>query len=264
MPGFSADPKLPWVPAVCTRAAAFVLCLCLPCAPIPAIASDSYEAGTAALINGDYATAWRILAPLAEAGDARAQNDVGVMFGRGLGVPQSYADAAMWIERAAEQGNPHAQSTLGYMYYRARGVDRDYAAAALWSRRSAEQGIASAQSNLGMLYDKGQGVAQDFTEAALWYRRAAEQGFPEAQRNLGSMYEHGSGLPADAMLAYAWYGVASAAGDEIALKLRARMAKGMSPGEIALARELARDLHQRYAAPVQEATSPGIFKGLSP
>ncbi len=253
MPAFLADPNSPRVPAACTRAAAFLLCLCLPWAPIPAIASDSYEAGTAALLNGDYATAWRILAPLAEAGDARAQNDVGVMFGRGLGAPQSYKDAAMWIERAAEQGNPHAQSTLGYMHYRARGVDRDYRAAALWSRRAAEQGVASAQSNLGMLYDKGQGVAQDFTEAARWYRRAAEQGFPEAQRNLGSMYEHGSGLPADALLAYAWYGVASAAGDEIALKLRARVATGMSSDEIARARELAREMHQRYAAPVQEA-----------
>ena len=118
---------------------------------------------------------------------------------------------------------------------------------------AAEQGVASAQSNLGMLYDKGQGVAQDFTEAARWYRRAAEQGFPEAQRNLGSMYEHGSGLPADALLAYAWYGVASAAGGEIALKLRARAARGMSSDEIAGARELAREMHQRYAAPVQEA-----------
>ncbi len=253
MPAFSADPKSSRVPAACTRTAAFFLCLCLPWAPIQAFASDSYEAGTAALLNGDYATAWRILAPLAEAGDARAQNDVGVMFGRGLGAPQSYKDAAMWIERAAEQGNPHAQSTLGYMYYRARGVDRDYRAAALWSRRAAEQGVASAQSNLGMLYDKGQGVAQDYTEAVHWYRRAAEQGFPEAQRNLGSMYEHGSGLPADALLAYAWYGVASAAGDEIALKLRARIARGMSSDEIARARELAREMHQRYAAPVQEA-----------
>ena len=253
MPGFSADRKPLRVPAACTHAAAFLLCLCLVCAPVSVSASDSYETGTAALLNGDYETAWRILAPLADAGDARAQNDVGVMFGRGLGVAQSYRDAAMWIERAAEQGNPHAQSTLGYLYYRARGVDRDYRAAALWSRRAAEQGVASAQSNLGMLYDQGQGVAQDYAQAARWYRRAAEQGFPEAQRNLGSMYEHGSGLPRDLLLAYAWYGVTSAAGDETALKLRARIARSTSPGEIARARELAREMHQRYAAPARGA-----------
>ncbi len=231
-----------------SRATAFFLVLWLFGGPPAAADADSYEAGVAALENGDYAVAWRILGPLAEAGDARAQNDVGVMLGRGLGVPQSYPAAAVWLTRAAEQGNPYAQSTLGYMYYRARGVEQDYEAAALWSRRAAEQGNASAQSSLGMLYDKGQGVVQDYAEAARWYRRAAEQGFAEAQRNLGSMYEHGNGLSADPVLAYAWYGVASAAGDPLALKLRARIAKRMSQDQIARAREVARELHQRYAA----------------
>lgn len=238
--------------SVTTRAAALFLCLIAIVLPLPAAEPASYDAGEAALLNGDYAAAWRILAPLAEAGDARAQNDVGVMYGRGLGVPQSYAEAVRWITRAAEQGNPHAQSTLGYLYYRARGVEQDYAAAALWSRRAAEQGIASAQSNLGLLYDKGQGVEQDYAEAVRWYRRAAEQGFPEAQRNLGSVYEHGNGVPADPVLAYAWYGVASAGGDEVALKLRARVAARMSEDEIARAREMARNLHGRYGAPGHE------------
>lgn len=235
------------------RVAALVVLFCALAASLPAAEPDSYEAGAAALLGGDYETAWRILAPLAEAGDDRAQNDVGVMYGRGLGVEQSFSKAAYWITQSAEQGNRYAQSTLGFMYYRARGVEQDFAAAALWSRRAAEQGDAPAQSNLGMLYDKGQGVEQDYAEAARWYRRAAEQGYPEGQRNLGSMYEHGSGVPLDPVLAYAWYGVASAAGDEIALGLRARVAKVLTPDELARARELARDLHQRYAAPGQES-----------
>ena len=255
MPDYSVDVESHWRSASLSlhRGASLLLLLCLLGEPLMATEPDHYEAGEAALLSGDYATAWRILVPMAESGDARAQNDVGVMFGRGLGVPQSYSEAAVWIRRAAEQGNPYAQTTLGYMYYRARGVERDYQAAALWSRRAAEQGVAGAQTNLGMLYDKGQGVEQDYAEAARWYRRAAEQGFAEAQRNLGSMYEHGSGVPADPLLAYAWYGVASAAGDELALKLRARMAKRMLPAQIAHARELARELHQRYATPGQDS-----------
>jgi TPR repeat protein len=231
---------------------ALLVCGCLLGRPATAADPDSYEVGTAALESGDYETAWRILPPLAAAGDARAQNDLGIMYGRGLGVPQSYARAAEWIKRAAEQGNPYAQSTLGYMYYRARGVEQDYEAAALWTRRAAEQGIASAQSSLGLLYDLGQGVEQDYGEAVRWYRRSAEQGFAEGQRNLGSMYEHGHGVPVDAVIAYAWYGVASAAGDEPALELRARVAKALSREQIARARALARELHQRYGAPGQE------------
>jgi len=253
MPSCSADRKPYRVLSTLTRAAALFLCLGAIVLPLPAGEPASYEAGEVALLKGDYAVAWRILAPLAEAGDARAQNDVGVMYGRGLGVVQSYAEAVMWITRAAEQGNPHAQSTLGYLYYRARGVEQDYAAAALWSRRAAEQGIASAQSNLGLLYDKGEGVEQSYTEAVRWYRRAAEQGFPEAQRNLGSMYEHGNGVPADSVLAYAWYGVASANGDEVALQLRARMAARMSEDDVARAREAARGLHERFGAPRHDA-----------
>lgn len=231
------------------RRSAFLLSLVAAAPPLHAAEDATYEAGEAALVNGDFAAAWRILLPLAEAGDARAQNDVGVMHGRGLGVPQSYPDAVVWLTRSAEQGNPHAQSTLGYLYYRARGVERDYELAALWSRRAAEQGIAAAQSNLGLLYDKGQGVEQDYVQAAHWYRRAAEQGFPQAQRNLGSMYEHGHGVASDPLLAYAWYGVASAGGDEIALALRARVAARMTDEQIARAREIARDLHARFGAP---------------
>ena len=234
-------------------AAALVVALCLLARALPASEPDGYESGAAAMRGGDYATAWRILAPLAEEGDARAQNDVGVMYARGLGVEQSYSKSAYWITKSAEQGNRFAQSTLGYMYYRARGVERDYAAAALWSRRAAEQGDAPAQSNLGFLYDRGQGVEQDYAEAARWYRLAAEQGYPEGQRNLGSMYEHGNGVPRDLLRAYAWYGVASAGGDEMALELRARVEKALTPDELARARDLARDLHQRYPAPGQNA-----------
>ncbi len=252
MPVFLAEPGLHRLAARYSRTAAFLLCLYVLGSSLAGAQPGAYEAGEAALRNGDYQTAWRILAPLADAGDARAENDVGIMYGRGLGVAQSYSKALEWITRAAEQGNPHAQTTLGYMYYRARGVEQDYRAAALWSRRAAEQGIASAQSNLGMLYDKGHGVEQDYAEAARWYRRGAEQGFAQAQRNLGSMYEHGSGVPADPLLAYAWYGVAAAAGDGPALQLRARVAKAMSPEDIARARELARDLHQRYAVSGQD------------
>lgn len=247
MPLFSADRRLHPVSITVPRSAASLL-LCVLAFASAAAELPSYEAGEAALVRGDYATAWRILGPLAEAGDARAQNDVGVMYGRGLGVPQSYSQALVWITRSAEHGNAQAQSTLGYMYYRARGVERDLALAALWTRRAAEQGVAAAQSGLGLLYDKGQGVEQDYAEAARWYRRAAEQGFAEAQRNLGSMYEHGNGVPVDPLLAYAWYGVASAGGDELALRLRARVAARMSEAEVEQARGIARELHWRYGA----------------
>ena len=82
--------------------------------------------------------------------------------------------------QAAEQGNAKAQYNLGVMYDKGLGVRQDYAQAVQWYRRAAEQGYAGAQFNLGVMYDSGQGVRQDYAQAAQWYRRAKEQGAAEA------------------------------------------------------------------------------------
>jgi TPR repeat protein len=45
----------------------------------------------------------------------------------GEAVPQDYAEAAKWLRKAAEQGDAEAQEFLGEMYAREIGVTRDYA-----------------------------------------------------------------------------------------------------------------------------------------
>ncbi|MBM3504914.1 MAG: sel1 repeat family protein [Alphaproteobacteria bacterium] len=132
-----------------------------------------YEDGLAAARRGDFATALRLWKPLAEQGDAEAQQLLGLMYNEGRGVPQDYAEAAKWLRRAAEQGYAAAQYNLGVMYNENRGVPQDYAEAVKWWRRAAEQGHASAQNNLGVSYEKGHGVPRDDAEAVKWYRRAA-------------------------------------------------------------------------------------------
>ena len=207
-----------------------------------------YEIGMRALERGDYAEAWLILKPMAEAGDARAQNDVAVMHALGLGVPVSMETAAAWLERAAEGGIAEARARLGWMYYRGIGVPADVSRAAHWSRLAAEQGHPWAQSNYGYLLDHGEGVAQDRTAAAGWYLRSAVQGFAEAQRNLGHMYEHGEGVAHDAVEAFAWYGVAAAGGDAVAREKRDALAGRLAPGALERARARARELHQRHGS----------------
>ena len=63
-----------------------------------------YDDGLAAYKRGDYATALQEFRLLAEQGHAEAQNNVGVMFGNGLGVSQDHAEAAKWFCKAAKQG----------------------------------------------------------------------------------------------------------------------------------------------------------------
>jgi len=132
------------------------------------------EDASAAYERGDYATAYRLIKPLAEQGIAKTQYNLGVMYQKGEGVPQDYTEAMKWYQKAAEQGH------------------------------------AEAQYNLGVMYNKGEGVPQDHTKAAKWFRKAAEQGHADAQYFLGAMYGTGQGVPQDSVLAYMWLNLAAA------------------------------------------------------
>ena len=102
-----------------------------------------------------------------------------------LGLAQAvWADNVSDFQKtfqAAEQGNAQAQLDLGVMYYKGEGVRQDYAQAVQWFRKAAEQGVAEAQHNLGVAYDQGLGSRQDDAQAVQWYRKAAEQGHADDQ-----------------------------------------------------------------------------------
>ena len=105
--------------------AGFILGLTVP-------ASAGYDAGEAAYKRGDYATALRELRPLAEQGNAGTQRVLGVMYGKGRGIPQDDAEAVQWWRKAAEQGHADAQVTLGGMYGLGHGVSQDDVQAHMW------------------------------------------------------------------------------------------------------------------------------------
>ena len=89
------------------------------------------------------------------------------------GLPTSLA---AWDMRCGRNSDCGRYITHGLMYGKGQGVPQDYAQAAAWYRKAAEQGDAGAQHNLGYAYDFGQGVTQDDAQAVAWYRKAAEQG----------------------------------------------------------------------------------------
>ena len=93
---------------------------------------DDLQDGLDAHTRGDYKTAYKLLAPLAEQGNAKAQFRLGVMYEHSLGVPQDYKTAVKWSRLAAEQGNAIAQYFLGHSYADGQGVLQDYALAHMW------------------------------------------------------------------------------------------------------------------------------------
>ena len=98
------------------------------------------EDAKAAAQRADYATELQILRPLADQGNAEAQNWVGWIYDQGKGVAKDYVEAKNWYRKAADQGNTDAQNNLGSMYHSGRGVPQDYAQAVAWYRQAAERG----------------------------------------------------------------------------------------------------------------------------
>ena len=182
----------------------------------------------------------------ADQGHASAQLNLGVMYARGDGVTQDYAEAERWFLKAAEQGDVDAQYNLGVMYANGEGVTQNYTEAIHWYRKAAEQGDVDAQFHLGFMYDNGDGAPEDDAEAARWYRKAAEQGEADAQHNLGLLYFKGVGVPYDRIQAYAWSSLAAAQGNENAKETKDRIARDMLRADITEAQALAREYWEAF------------------
>jgi Sel1 repeat len=157
-----------------------------------------------------------------------------------------YATALRLVQPLAEAGDPHAEALLGQMYYRGRGVAQDDREAATWFRRAADRGDTTGQFFLGGMYSEGRGVPQDYAESAKWYERAAEQGDGQAQYNLGVAYARGEGVTQNLVKAHVWFNLSAARltdprGRTAAQKNRDQVAGEMSSEQLAQAQQMARD-----------------------
>lgn len=136
------------------------------------------DPGLEAYRVNDYQSALMIWTPLAEAGNAVAQFNIGYMHEFGEGVTSNHELAAKWYERAANQGDARAQHSLGNYYF----TSGSYAAATKWYKQSAEQGLAEAQADLGASYGLGQGVPQSYIYAHMWSNISSLTGFEKGVR----------------------------------------------------------------------------------
>jgi len=110
-----------------------------------------YQAGVTAYQAGDFRTAYQEWQPLAQQGDAEAQNALGALFDHGLGVNQDQVKAAYWYEKAAKQNFPLAMRNLGTLYANGHGVPLDIDQAKSWLQRAADAGDEEAGRRLKAL-----------------------------------------------------------------------------------------------------------------
>jgi uncharacterized protein len=153
----------------------YVLLSLLSVLPLPAVAADFF-AGMDAMDRHDGPAALREFKPLALAGEADAENALGLVLERGEGVPANPAEAVTWFRRAADHG------------------------------------LVAGMVNLGRAFDSGTGVAKDPVEAVRLYATAANRGSLQAMMLLGAAYDRGAGVPVDRIAARSWILKAAQAG----------------------------------------------------
>lgn len=155
----------------------------------------------------------------ANQGDVGAMSCLGYCYVKGIGVSQSYEEAAKWFRLAADKGDAKAMTNLGLCYELGKGVSQSYEEAVKLYRQAADKGEATAMCQMGYCYLQGYGVLQSEEEAARWYRQAADRNHAEATFRLGLCYFNGFGASQSYKEAVKWFRLAADRGAKGAMRL---------------------------------------------
>ena len=198
----------------------------------PSLWAGSFEEAEKAYWNGQYKLAASIWEPMAKAGDADAQNGMGLIYAFGNEeIRKEFFTARHSYTLSAHQGNEEAYYNLGVLYmnekmlnYRAAalenflkgaelghiashanvgafymaegdGVHKDMRLAVQHTKIAADAGNAVAANNLGEMYVRGIGVLQNYEKAVEYFRIAADNGSGKGMDNLAALYVDGTGVP---------------------------------------------------------------------
>jgi uncharacterized protein len=161
--------------------AAALLSSGLTIAPV-AVRAD-VKAGVDAWEAGKYQSAVASWRPLALAGNADAQFNLGQAHKLGRGVPADLAQAEIWFRRAADQGHLQAEDNLGLVMFTAGKRE----AAMPYITRAAARGEPRAQYVLGTAHYNGDLAARDHAMAYALTKRASDTGLDVASARLAQL-----------------------------------------------------------------------------
>ena len=144
----------------------------------PALAD--VKQGVDAWQAGNYQAAVAEWRPLAIAGDADAQFNLGQAYKLGRGVPTDLNQAEAWYRRAAKQGHLQAEDNLGLVLFTANRREE----AMPFITRSAARGEPRAQYVLGTAPFNGDLATEDWPRAYALTKRASDAGLAIASARL--------------------------------------------------------------------------------
>ncbi len=135
-----------------------------------------YRRGERALQAGDYAEAYCLWRPLAEAGHTAAQYSIGWMYANGDGLSLDETEALRWWRRAAEQNHADAQFAVAKAYLNGEGTEVDPAQAVKWLLRASARGVEDAGIILRDMAGRDVAPARDLLRVLLARKRWRELG----------------------------------------------------------------------------------------
>jgi len=204
-------------------------------------ARDAYD-------SGDYIKARELFQAAADQGDPEAKHYMASLYYQGHGVKKDHAKALALLKEAAGDDYVLSIATLGAMYLEGDFVDQDYQEAFAYFLRAAKLDHLHSIYKVSQFYLNGAGVAQSYDKAAYWFKEAAIQGHLQAQHAYALLFAQGNGVPLDYVHAYAWINMPAEAGDDEAIKNRARLIRLMGPEDTQKAITLAEEFKAKYAA----------------
>ncbi len=106
--------------------------------------------------------------------------------------------AAQLLEKAGWLGDSYAQNDIGYLYEKGIGVEQNYEKAKVWYQRAALKNFAIAQYNLALLYKNNKlNTGVDFDKSFFWFQAASAKGDEKSHYQLGLAYKNGQGTAVD-------------------------------------------------------------------
>ena len=194
------------------------------------------KTGQEARRAGDYDTAIRHLAPLADFGVNDAKYELGIALMRQDNPSQAaYEKARTVLLEVQGRRKPAALFEVGRIYYKGLGVEKDIQKTKDYYTASGDLGYQRAYYELARILMK----EKDFINAEGLCKHAFLRHYDRAAMCIGRLYEKGWGRSVNRQQALAWYMVAQRRNVSRASEKVAELSTHLGPQAIAQAEELA-------------------------
>jgi tetratricopeptide (TPR) repeat protein len=172
--------------------------------PFKTMSSD-YEDGLKAYNNKEYFKALSSWKTLIEQGNLKAEYYIGIMYYKGLGVPQNIEFATKFIESSSNKGYVPAMVDLARIYQKQGMLQRPIA---LYEKSISLENDARANYFLGEILLNKKFAYYDFKKGLNLLNEASKLGEPRASVKLGYLYEKGDRVKKDIKTAVKYYKIA--------------------------------------------------------